>query len=176
MTTADDLGYEDDLSTDDPQADEKARRQAAFAKRQQEREAERAELADLRKFKADSERREQMDAAKAALNFEGPLGAFLRTYTGEPTADAIKAAVEADPDFKTLVTFTPDIADAAAAVQAENARNLAGGSALVGDITPADVKGWSEDKKRAFMTEHPKEWDRLLAGDSVPKTASTSTL
>lgn len=163
MTTADDLGYDDDLDTGDPQADEKARRQAAFAKRQQEREAERAELAELRQFKADADRREQMDAAKAALNFEGPLGAFLRTYTGEPTADAIKAAVGADPDFKSLVTFTPDIADAAAAVAADNARNLAGGSTQPGQIDQKTVHGWDDERKRAFRTNHPDLWKQMLS-------------
>lgn len=162
MTTAQDLDYDEEDTGTQPDA-AAAAKAAAYAERQQKREAERQELADLRRFKADADRKEQMDAAKAALNFEGPLGAFLRTYTGEPTADAIKAAVEADPDFKTLVTFTPDIADAAAAVAADNARNLAGGSTQPGQIDQKTVHGWDDERKRAFRTNHPDLWKQMLS-------------
>lgn len=171
MTTAQDLDYDEEDTGTQPDA-AAAAKAAAYAERQQKREAERQELTDLRKFKADAERREQMDAAKAALNFEGPLGAFLKVYTGEPTADAIKAAVEADPDFKTLVTFTPDIADAAAAVQADNARKMAGAQALgSGMLAPADAAKWPVDQQLRFREAHKDAWDQLLNGKSVPTPA-----
>lgn len=173
MSTADDLGYDPDLEPDE-QADEKARKQAAFARRQQEREAERARLADAEAKVASYERRDALDAAKAELKAEGPLGTFLRIYDGEPTADAIRKAVENDPDFKTLVTFPPDERDVNAAEQARNARNLAGGGEPAGgrEVTPDDIKTWNRERIQAFRANHPKEWDRLLAGQTVTLAAT----
>lgn len=129
MTTADDLGYNDD---DDPGQDEAAQKRAAFERRKSEREAERKELAELRDFKAKTDRDAALTEAKAALNATGPLAAFLKNYDGEPTADAIRKAIEADDDFKTLVTFSADPRDVAAQVQNDGAARLRGADPVAG--------------------------------------------
>lgn len=170
MSTADDLGYEDP-NEPDPQAAARAAKEAAFAKRQAERDAERKELADLREYKAKTERESALTAAKADLNAQGPLGAFLKTYTGEPDADAIKAAVAADPDFASLITFPPDPRDAAAAEQARNAQAIATGQVSAGQITPKDAAGWPTDKQKQFRDEHSAAWATLMRNEPVAAPA-----
>lgn len=179
-----DAAADPDVPDDDLDADELARRRsqsnAANAARRTEnrriRELE-AENAELKGKVGGYERAEALAAAKRDLNFEGPLDAFLRANpTVEPTADAIQKAVESDPDFKGLITFTPDINEAAAQVGAENAARLAGGQgAAVTQITPADAQSWTPDRIRAFRESHPDAWSQLLAGETVPVPAATVT-
>lgn len=124
MTTApDDLGYDDD----EPDADDAQAKRDAFTRRKEAKAEKDKELNDLREYKAAAERKEKLEEAKANLNATGPLGAFLRAYDGEPTAEAIRKAVESDPDFKPLIEFTPDPRDEAAQEQSRNAARMKGG-------------------------------------------------
>lgn len=133
-TATDDLGYDDDLDDqqDDPQGgdDPRARNREGYDRRQRGKSQRDAELAELRAFKEQVERERALDSAKAELNASGPLGAFLRTYNGEPNAEAIKAAVAKDPDFRDLIAFPTDPRDEAAATQAAATAAVKGGAPL----------------------------------------------
>lgn len=167
MTTAQDLDYEDgnedDLEPRRQRNGENNARRLAERERdeaRQERDALKAENAALKRGDA-------LRTTVADLNAEGPLGAFLRTYIGEPDADAIKTAVAADPDFSGLITFPPDPRDVAAAEQAKNGQIHAAGNTVSGQITPEDYVGWDMARQVRFMEEHPDAWERLSTGEPV---------
>lgn len=169
--------YDPDFAdeTDDHQQtpDEVARKRRAMHDMRQKAKAAdeaQAKLAEAEAKLAQYERREALEKAKGELNAQGPLGAFLRTYDGEPTADAIRKAVAEDPDFRDLVVIPEDPRDAAAREQADNARRLAGAdSPTLGEITPTDAAKWDRESRMAFMKQHPALYDKLLAGQTVTR-------
>lgn len=147
--------------------------QQAAARRQEERTKKvselEAELAEKAAKLAEYERRDALSVATSELRAEGPLNAFLRNYDGDPTPDAIKAALAKDPDFSALVSFPPDPRDEAAAEQARNATLLAGGqSPLSGELTNEVVNTWPEDRRMQFRKDHPDLWGRLLKDEKFP--------
>lgn len=166
---------DDELSADELAERRRARANANGYQHRQEsrklREFE-AKLAEAEKKLATYERRDALDTAIGDLNAEGPIKAFLRTYDGEPTADAIREAVAKDPDFSALVKFAPDPRDLAAAEQSGNAVKLASGeSPVAGQLTAESIKNWPRDRKEAFRTEHKVLWDALLSNPDTPVAA-----
>lgn len=131
MSAVDDRYLDADEHDDDEgQGDDRDRNRQGYDRRKRDKAQRDAEVAELRAKVEKYERAEKLAAAKGELNASGPLAAFLRTYDGEPTADAIKAAIAKDPDFKTLITFTPDPRDEAAAGQADAAAKLKAGDPI----------------------------------------------
>lgn len=154
MSTANDLGYDDDLNE---QPDEAEQKRAAFEQRKAARDAERKELEDLRAEKAERERAQALDKAKAELNASGPLGLYLRTYKGEPTADAIRKAVADDPDAKDAITFEPDPRDSAAAAQASMAAKNKGGDPIGAKALTQDTAPGQARLAAAYAAKTPKQ-------------------
>lgn len=157
-------GVPDDQLSDDELAQRRRANAAGFQHRQQskrERDLE-TELNETKAKLSKLERQDALTGATRELNAQGPLGAFLRNYDGEPTPGAIRQAVANDPDFSPLVTFPPDPRDVAAQEQATNATRLAGGQApALGELTAKTVGSWPKDKQIMFMTQHRDVWDRL---------------
>ncbi len=142
--------YETDEEREEREAAERADRGNAAARRIKEREEKDKELTELRAFKAEQERREALAKAKDDLGaVTGPLGLFLKTYTGEPTADAIRKAVADDPDAKDAITFEPDPRDTAAAQQAADAAKRRGADPVATKALQSDVRP-GPDRLRAY--------------------------
>lgn len=124
MTMAADLDTDDDL-TDDP-AEPKPGEQRSAAYWERQTKAREKELAAERDKVATFERRDALDSARRDLKAEGPIGAFLTIYDGEPTPEAIREAASKHPEFKDLITFPEDPRDTAARVQNAGAAKVKG--------------------------------------------------
>lgn len=165
----------DDELTDDELAARRASRNADHANRRIDNRALREAVARAEEAEAkvaQFERREALTTAQSELKAQGPLGAFLRTYEGEPTPEAIREAISKDPDFRDLVIFEPDPVQVALAEQTANAAKLAGGTApSLGQLAPKDIHAWPMDRKEQFRKEHPALWQRALTAPDEPIAA-----
>lgn len=179
--TATDFDNETDEERAEREAAEAADRQggnaAAAARRRAEKERDDAR-AENETLKAQLAKRDRADALRdtfAELGVDTTKGIgklYASTYAageGEATADAVRAAVLADPDLATALNVTPDIRDAAAAEQGRNAAAMNGGDqGAKGALTEAVVNDWPLARKEQFRAQHPEVWQRLLDAPETP--------
>lgn len=157
MSQAAGTEYETDEEREAREEQERANNREGFDRRQRDKDKRDSELADLRAFKAEAERKEALDQARKDLNASGPVNAFLRTYKGDPTADAIRKAIAADDDFADLITFEPDPRDTAAAAQASMAAKNKGGDPIGAKVPVADTAPGAPRLEAAYAAKAPKQ-------------------
>lgn len=181
MTTVD-TDYETDEERDEREAREAAERQggnhdkAARRRAEKERDDERARAEKAEAALAKRDRHDALTRTFADLGIDTSKGVgklFAAQYAntdGEVTADAVRAAILADPDLAETFNVGPDPRDEAARTQAITAT---GGG--VGDnpsqITPETFIGWDLPTRVRFMEEHPNAYEALATGEPVTTPA-----
>lgn len=163
MTTA----FEDDTYEDDEPTAEQTQRESHDIKRLREKaakaetEAKRAEEAEARAVAAER----KLALREAGIDLGTPLGRlFAKSYDGDPTPEAVRAAAEAEGVLEPETTVSDD--EEAAHDRIRSASTGAGASGSH-QITPADAAAWSPSQWERFANANPEKADLLKQGKPV---------
>lgn len=184
-TAPDDLTDEElDALSDEDRAEYEAtaaRRNQAGSNReaylQRKLTRQETETATLRAQLAKRDRADTLTAAFTELGVDTSKGvgklvaAQFAGGDGDVTAEAVRAAILADPDLAETLNIGPDPRDVAAQEQATNARNLAGARTVSGQITVEEYVSWPLDKRLRFIKNHPDSAAALKEGEPTATPA-----